>query len=61
MDALDEDFGLQDALCHYFWNKHAVSIIELLLLCSLAHIWLAKKRLYPLLVTGPTHGSCTIH
>ena len=42
MDALDEDFGLQDALCHYFWNKHAVSIIELLLLCSLAHIWLAK-------------------
>ena len=42
MDALDEDFSLQDALCHYFWNKHAVSIIELLLLCSLAHVWLAK-------------------
>ena len=61
MYALDKDFCLEDALCHYFWNKHAVSIVELLLLRSLAHIWLAEKWLYPLLVTGPTHGSCTIH
>ena len=61
MDAFDEDFSLENALRHYFWNKHAVSIVELLLLRSLAHIWLAEKWLYPLLVTGPTHGSCTSH
>ena len=61
MDALDEDLCFEDVFSHYFRNKHAIGVVQLLLLRCLAHVWLAEKRLNPLLVTGAAHGIGTTH